>query len=78
MNADAYFDFRTISSADPVRVGDRYYLFYEGVRGPGPGDPGRYPIPTGIWRVQRPKPLTVRGNFTPPIQFCSTFQATLE
>jgi hypothetical protein len=32
--ANAYFEFRTISSADVVRVGDRYYMAYEGVRGP--------------------------------------------
>jgi len=31
--ANPYFDFRTISSADVVRVGDRYYVAYEGVRG---------------------------------------------
>lgn len=29
-----YFDFRYISSADVVRVGDHYYMAYEGVRGP--------------------------------------------
>jgi hypothetical protein len=38
--ANAYFDFRTISSADLASVGERYYLFYEGVRGPGQGDHG--------------------------------------
>ena len=32
--AHPYFEFRTISSADVVRVGDRYYMAYEGVRGP--------------------------------------------
>ncbi len=32
--ANPYFGFRTISSADVVRVGDRYYMAYEGVRGP--------------------------------------------
>lgn len=29
-----YFDFRYISSADVLKVGDRYYMAYEGVRGP--------------------------------------------
>jgi hypothetical protein len=29
-----YFEFRTISSADVVRVGDHTYMTYEGVRGP--------------------------------------------
>jgi hypothetical protein len=33
-DANPYFEFRTISSADVVRVGDRYYMTYEGVRGP--------------------------------------------
>jgi len=32
--ANPYFEFRTLSSADVVRVGDRYYMVYEGVRGP--------------------------------------------
>jgi len=32
--ANPYFEFRTISSADVVRVGDHYYMAYEGVRGP--------------------------------------------
>ncbi len=32
--ANPYFEFRTISSADVVRWGDRYYMAYEGVRGP--------------------------------------------
>ncbi|MBN1811648.1 MAG: hypothetical protein JXA14_07425 [Anaerolineae bacterium] len=32
--ANPYFEFRTISSADVVRVGDRTYMAYEGVRGP--------------------------------------------
>jgi hypothetical protein len=33
-DANPYFEFRTISSADVVRVGNRYYMAYEGVRGP--------------------------------------------
>jgi hypothetical protein len=33
-DANPYFEFRTISSAEVVRVGDRYYMAYEGVRGP--------------------------------------------
>jgi hypothetical protein len=32
--ANPYWEFRTISSADVVRVGDHYYMVYEGVRGP--------------------------------------------
>jgi hypothetical protein len=34
VDANPYFEFRTVSSADVVRVGDRYYMVYEGVRGP--------------------------------------------
>lgn len=33
-NANPFFEFRTISSADVVKVGDHYYMTYEGVRGP--------------------------------------------
>lgn len=33
-DANAYFDFRYISSADVLKVGDHYYLAYEGIRGP--------------------------------------------
>ena len=29
-----YFDFRYVSSAEVVRVGDHYYMAYEGIRGP--------------------------------------------
>ena len=32
--ANLYFEFRTVSSADVVRLGDHYYMVYEGVRGP--------------------------------------------
>lgn len=33
-DANPYFDFRYISSADLLHVGDHYYMFYEGIRGP--------------------------------------------
>lgn len=33
-DAHDYFDFRYISSADVLKVGDRYYMSYEGIRGP--------------------------------------------
>jgi hypothetical protein len=33
-DADAYFDFRTISSADVVKMGEHTYMTYEGTRGP--------------------------------------------
>jgi hypothetical protein len=32
--ANAYFEFRTMSSADVVRFGSHYYMAYEGTRGP--------------------------------------------
>jgi hypothetical protein len=45
-----YFDFRTISSAEVTRIGDRYYMLYEGVRGPGRGDPGDSQFGLGLAR----------------------------
>ena len=33
-DANPYFEFRTVSSADVVRDGDHYYMVYEGDRGP--------------------------------------------
>jgi hypothetical protein len=32
--ANAYFDFRYVSSAEVLRVGEHYYMAYEGIRGP--------------------------------------------
>jgi hypothetical protein len=46
-----HFDFRTISSADVQKLGDRYYMLYEGVRGPGPGDPGDTQFALGMART---------------------------
>jgi len=45
-----YFDFRTISSAEVQRIGERVYMLYEGVRGPGPGDPGDTQFGLGLAR----------------------------
>jgi hypothetical protein len=45
-----YFDFRTISSAEVQQVGDRFYMLYEGVRGPGPGDAGDTQFGLGLAR----------------------------
>lgn len=47
----ADFDFRTISSADVLRVGDQLYMLYEGVRGPGPGDAGDTQFALGLART---------------------------
>ena len=33
-DANAHFDFRYVSSADLLKVGERYYMTYEGIRGP--------------------------------------------
>lgn len=52
--ANPYFDFRYVSSADVVRDGDRYYMTYEGVRGPGPGDPGDTQFGLGFARSSGP------------------------
>lgn len=40
-DANPYFDFRYISSADVMRVGDFYYMAYEGIRGPSELEFGR-------------------------------------
>ncbi len=39
--AAPHFDFRYISSADVLRVGDHYYMAYEGIRGPSELEYGR-------------------------------------
>lgn len=49
-SANGHFDFRTISSAEVQRIGGRYYMLYEGVRGPGPGDPGDTQFGLGLAR----------------------------
>jgi len=49
-SANEHFDFRTISSAEVEKVGERYYMLYEGVRGPGPGDPGDTQFGLGLAR----------------------------
>ena len=46
-----YFDFRTISSADLIAEDGRYYMFFEGVRGPGPGDAGDTQFALGLART---------------------------
>lgn len=53
--ANLHFDFRTISSAEVIRLGEgdehRYYMLYEGVRGPGAGDPGDTQFGLGLVRT---------------------------
>jgi len=52
--ANAYFDFRTISSAEVQKIGQeeeaRYYMMYEGLRGPAQGDPGDTQFGLGLAR----------------------------
>lgn len=48
--ANPHFDFRTISSADVIRVGGRAYMFYEGVRGPEAGAAGDTQFTLGLAR----------------------------
>jgi hypothetical protein len=48
--ANPFFDFRTISSAEVQKIGDRYYMLYEGTRGPGEGDPGDTQFGLGLAR----------------------------
>lgn len=47
-----YFMFRTVSSADVQKVDQYYYMLFEGVRGPGPGDPGDTQFALGLARSQ--------------------------
>lgn len=53
---NAHFDFRMLSSAEILRVGQgeeaRFYLLYEGIRGPGPGDPGDTQFGLGLARSE--------------------------
>jgi hypothetical protein len=53
-SANTFFDFRTISAADVQKIGAgaeaRYYVLYEGIRGPGPGDPGDTQFGLGLAR----------------------------
>lgn len=52
--ANPFFDFRTISSAELQALGEgearRYYMLYEGVRGPAAGDPGDTQFGLGLAR----------------------------
>jgi hypothetical protein len=48
--ANPHFDFRTVSSAEVLRLGERYYMLYEGVRGPSAGSPGDDQFGLGLAR----------------------------
>ncbi|MBN1888645.1 MAG: hypothetical protein JW850_11665 [Thermoflexales bacterium] len=47
-----FFDFRMISSVEVLKVGERYYMLYEGIRGPGPNEPGDSQFGLGLARSQ--------------------------
>ncbi|MEM7133748.1 MAG: hypothetical protein AAF702_46060 [Chloroflexota bacterium] len=51
-STNAHFGFRTISSAEVQKIGERFYMLFEGVRGPGPGDPGDTQFGLGLARSQ--------------------------
>lgn len=48
--ANPWFDFRTVSSAEILPIDDRFYLLYEGIRGPGPADGGDSQFGLGLAR----------------------------
>jgi len=52
--SNPYFEFRTISSAEVVRVGDHYYMAYEGVRGPSSATSGENQFGLGFARSVGP------------------------
>jgi hypothetical protein len=49
-NTNPHFDFRTVSSADVLKIDDRYYMLYEGVRGPDEGAAGDTQFALGLAR----------------------------
>jgi LysM repeat protein len=49
-SANPYFDFRHITSAEVSKVGEHYYLLYEGTRGPEVGQSGIDPFGLGLAR----------------------------
>lgn len=49
-HTNQFFTFRTISSAEVVQIENRFYMLFEGVRGPGPGDPGDTQFALGLAR----------------------------
>lgn len=52
--SNAHYTFRTLSSADVHRIGEHYYMLFEGVRGPGPGDAGDTQFGLGLARSTGP------------------------
>lgn len=48
--ANEFWDYRMLSSADVHQIGDQYYMLFEGIRGPGPGDPGDTQFGLGLAR----------------------------
>ena len=58
-DANPYWDFKTISSAEVVALGEddkrRFYMLYEGIRGPGPFDSGDTQFALGLARSMTPE-----------------------
>lgn len=48
--SNPYFDHRTISSAEVIRVDGRYYMPFKGTRRPGPEDAGDSQFGLGLAR----------------------------
>ncbi|MCA9979546.1 MAG: hypothetical protein KDD89_01885, partial [Anaerolineales bacterium] len=46
-----FWDFRMSSSAEIIKLDDQYYMLYEGIRGPGPNDPGDTQFGLGLART---------------------------
>lgn len=53
--ANPYFEFRTMSAADLIREGNRYYMVYEGIRGPSRVGVGDDQFGLGLARSQGPR-----------------------
>lgn len=47
---NSYWDFRMVSSAEVQKIGSQYYMLFEGIRGPGPNDPGDTQFGIGLAR----------------------------
>ncbi len=47
---EEFYGFRTITSAEILKVGNRFYMLFEGVRGPAAGEPGDTQFGLGLAR----------------------------
>ncbi|MEM7800505.1 MAG: hypothetical protein AAF633_15020 [Chloroflexota bacterium] len=51
VEANPYWNYRMLSSATVDKIGSQYYMLYEGIRGPGRGDPGDTQFGIGLART---------------------------